>query len=96
MVDISSRWTLSLIPLKARQQSLKGKAALRTNQRPAGRCLGQREVEPRVAEEERRGGRRAPELEKPEQHQLGAGGGLVYRVFGRHTARVRTATEAFT
>lgn len=40
MVDKSSVWTLSLTTSNARQQSLKGEAARRTNQSPAQGCLG--------------------------------------------------------
>lgn len=96
MVGKSSHWTLSLITLTARQQSLKGKAALCTNQRPAGRCLGPEGGGARVPEEEEGGGGKGSrEPEKPRKHRLGPGGGFVYRASAKRTGRVRTGTEAF-
>lgn len=57
LVDKSSHWPLSLITFNAPQQSLKGKAAPRTNRRPGGEARGQGRWGPgsrRAVEEGRR------------------------------------------
>lgn len=82
LVDKSSHCTLSLTTLKARQLSLKGKAALCTNQRPARRCPGRRKAGPGAEGGEEKG----RSWKSPDNH-LCPRGGFVYRAFGKRTRK---------